>query len=84
MVANETAGPEFVSRPDGGSRHAHYEGSGHDRLLLVMGMSVAVDHSMGFFVTGVGMGKGGDPGGVAGTDAHCAMLAKAAGSSGRM
>ena len=38
---------------------------------------------MGFFVTSVGMGNGADLGGVAGADAHCAMLAKAAGSSGR-
>ena len=52
-------------------------------LLLVMGTSVAADHPMGFFVSSVGMGKGGDLGGVAGADAHCAMLAKAAGSSGQ-
>ena len=52
-------------------------------LLLVMGTSVAADHPMGFFVTSVGMGKGGDLGGVAGADAHCAMLAKAAGRAGK-
>ena len=35
---------------------------------------------MGFFVTSVGMGKGGNLGGLAGADAHCSMLAKAAGA----
>jgi hypothetical protein len=35
---------------------------------------------MSFFVTSVGSGKGADLGGVAGADAHCQMLARAAGS----
>lgn len=35
---------------------------------------------MSFFVTSVGVGKGGDLGGIAGADAHCATLAQAAGS----
>src|SRR4051812_21815826 len=35
---------------------------------------------MGFFVTSVGVGRGGDLGGLAGADAHCTMLAKAAGA----
>jgi len=35
---------------------------------------------MSFFVTGVGPGKGADLGGLEGADAHCAALAKAAGS----
>jgi len=35
---------------------------------------------MTFFVTSVGKGKGADLGGLAGADAHCAALAKAAGS----
>ena len=33
-----------------------------------------------FFVTSVGLGKGGDVGGLAGADAHCQSLAKAEGS----
>jgi hypothetical protein len=36
---------------------------------------------MGFFVTSVGLGKGGDLGGLEGADAHCQSLAEAAGSS---
>jgi hypothetical protein len=35
---------------------------------------------MTFFITSVGKGKGADLGGIAGADAHCAALAKAAGS----
>jgi hypothetical protein len=35
---------------------------------------------MSFFVTSVGLGKGGDLGGIAGADAHCRALAEAAGS----
>ena len=38
---------------------------------------------MSFFVTSVGLGKGGDLGGLAGADAHCQMLAQAAGSTGK-
>ena len=38
---------------------------------------------MTFFVTSVGTGKGGDLGGLAGADAHCTMLAQAAGSTGK-
>jgi len=38
---------------------------------------------MTFFVTSVGIGKGADLGGLAGADAHCAMLAQAAGSTGK-
>ena len=36
---------------------------------------------MSFFVTSVSTGKGGDLGGLAGADAHCQALAKAAGST---
>jgi hypothetical protein len=36
--------------------------------------------NMSFFVTSVGQGKGADLGGLAGADAHCQALAKAAGS----
>jgi hypothetical protein len=35
-----------------------------------------------FFITSVGSGKGANLGGVQGADAHCAMLAKAAGAAG--
>lgn len=38
---------------------------------------------MGFFVTSSGSGKGGDLGGIAGADAHCAALADAVGAGGR-
>jgi hypothetical protein len=37
---------------------------------------------MGFFVTSVGKGDGGNLGGLAGADAHCAALAKASGAPG--
>ena len=36
---------------------------------------------MSFFVTSVGLGKGGDLGGLAGADAHCQELAAAAGAT---
>ncbi|MBT3331329.1 MAG: hypothetical protein HOK21_00375 [Rhodospirillaceae bacterium] len=45
--------------------------------------ALAADHSMGFFVTSVGIGDGGNLGGLAGADAHCLKLATAAGSKGR-
>jgi len=38
---------------------------------------------MSFFVTSVGMGKGGDLGGLAGADRHCQMLAAAVGAGDR-
>jgi hypothetical protein len=38
---------------------------------------------MTFFLTSVGPGKGGDLGGLAGADAHCQALAKAAGAGDR-
>jgi hypothetical protein len=38
---------------------------------------------MTFFVTSVGLGKGGDLGGLAGADAHCQQLAQAAGAGGK-
>lgn len=38
---------------------------------------------MGFFITSVGSGKGGDLGGLAGADAHCQKLAAAAGAGNR-
>lgn len=41
------------------------------------------DTSMSFFITSVGSGNGADLGGLAGADAHCQMLAEAAGSTGK-
>lgn len=38
---------------------------------------------MGFFVTSVGIGQGGDLGGLEGADAHCQALAEAAGAGNR-
>jgi hypothetical protein len=38
---------------------------------------------MTFFVTSVGLGKGGDLGGLTGADAHCQQLAQAAGAGGK-
>jgi hypothetical protein len=38
---------------------------------------------MGFFITSVGSGKGGDLGGLAGADSHCQKLAGAAGAGNR-
>ena len=38
---------------------------------------------MTFFVTSVGVGNGGDLGGLAGADAHCQKLATAAGATGK-
>jgi hypothetical protein len=55
--------------------------------VAVCGLGVSVSttwaqpDAMTFFVTSAGSGKGGDLGGLAGADAHCAALAKAAGSS---
>lgn len=43
--------------------------------------AVAQVDKMSFFVTSKGLGKGADLGGLAGADAHCAALAKAAGSA---
>ncbi|AXI47654.1 hypothetical protein C1J03_17565 [Sulfitobacter sp. SK012] len=53
--------------------------------LLAFGAATASaqDTSMSFFVTSIGSGNGGDLGGLAGADAHCATLAEAAGSSGK-
>ena len=38
---------------------------------------------MGFFVTSVGLGEGGNLGGLQGADSHCQALANAAGAGGR-
>ncbi|MCB1764222.1 MAG: hypothetical protein KDI27_13935 [Gammaproteobacteria bacterium] len=53
--------------------------------LLAAGLlSAAEQRPMGFFVTSVGIGKGGDLGGLAGADAHCTELATAAGAGNRL
>lgn len=54
--------------------------------ILALGMGApaqAQQNAMTFFVTSEGPGKGGDLGGLAGADAHCAKLATAAGSTGK-
>ena len=43
----------------------------------------AQDPPMGFFVTSVGLGDGGNLGGLEGADAHCQSLAEAAGAGDR-
>lgn len=53
-------------------------------LAAISGPALAAgEQPMGFFITSVGIGKGGDLGGVEGADAHCTKLAEAAGSKGR-
>lgn len=44
---------------------------------------VAQDEPLGFFITSVGPGTGGDLGGLAGADAHCQTLAAAVGAGDR-
>lgn len=44
----------------------------------------AEPNPMTFFVTSVGIGNGGDLGGLEGADRHCQTLAEAAGAGGRM
>lgn len=44
----------------------------------------AQGNSLSFFITSASPGKGGDLGGLAGADAHCAALAKAAGAGNRV
>ncbi len=54
--------------------------------LLVVTVSAPVlaqQNSMSFFVTSVGLGKGGDLAGLAGADRHCQQLAERAGAGGR-
>jgi len=49
----------------------------------VTGGPSAPDGGMSFFVTSTGSGRGGNLGGLAGADAHCARLAAAVGSTDR-
>jgi hypothetical protein len=54
--------------------------------LLALGFAApasAQQANMTFFITSEGPGKGGDLGGLAGADAHCARLATAAGTTGK-
>jgi hypothetical protein len=48
--------------------------------IVVTATVQAQQTEMTFFISSVGKGKGADLGGIAGADAHCAALAKAAGS----
>src|SRR5438046_1383313 len=52
-------------------------------LLSVRGSAEAQQSSMGFFITSVGLGRGGDLGGLDGADRHCETLAQAAGAGGK-
>ena len=49
----------------------------------IQGAAAQSAADMSFFVTSVGPGKGGDLGGLAGADAHCASLAASAGAGGK-
>ncbi|HUQ86380.1 MAG TPA: hypothetical protein VM096_02410 [Vicinamibacterales bacterium] len=56
-------------------------------LVLISPASSSVDaqaNNMSFFITSTSPGKGADLGGLAGADAHCAALAKAAGAGNRV
>jgi hypothetical protein len=50
-------------------------------IVAVQGQAGAVNPNMSFFISSVGTGNGGNLGGLAGADAHCAALAKAAGAT---
>ena len=52
-------------------------------LCVAQGRGQQPPRPLGFFVTSAGLGKGGDLGGLAGADAHCAALAKAIGPGAR-
>jgi hypothetical protein len=56
-------------------------------LALIAPSASSVDaqgNSLSFFITSTNPGKGADFGGLAGADAHCAALAKAAGAGNRV
>ena len=50
---------------------------------LTVSKAQAADARTSFFVTSVGVGDGGNLGGLKGADAHCAKLASAAGTNGK-
>jgi hypothetical protein len=52
-------------------------------LLALSGTAYSQDTTTSFFVTSQGSGKGADLGGLTGADAHCTMLAEAAGVTGK-
>ena len=52
-------------------------------LASVSTVNYSQDNSMSFFITSVGSGDGGNLGGLAGADAHCAALATAVGAGGK-
>lgn len=52
-------------------------------LCAAVGVASAQDADMSFFLTSNGPGDGANLGGLEGADAHCAMLAEAAGVSGK-
>src|SRR5436190_21894600 len=52
-------------------------------LLLFSSPVYSQQPAMSFFVTSVGLGKGGDLGGLSGADNHCQGLAQMAGASGK-
>ena len=52
-------------------------------LGLAAGAGAQQQQPMGFFVTSANPGKGADLGGLAGADAHCQSLARAAGAGNR-
>ena len=59
---------------------------GFAAALIAPSVSLRVDaqgNKMSFFITSAGPGKGADLGGLAGADAHCQALAKAAGAGDR-
>jgi hypothetical protein len=57
-------------------------------VLVLLGsttlaLSQPVDSSLSFFITSVGLGKGGNLGGILGADRHCQSLAQAVGAGNR-
>ena len=51
--------------------------------LFIATPALAQQGPMSFFVTSVGLGKGGDLGGLEGADRHCQSLARAVGAGGK-
>lgn len=52
-------------------------------VLTALPAPAGVQQDMSFFITSVGSGQGGNLGGLAGADRHCATLAEAAGVRGK-
>jgi hypothetical protein len=52
-------------------------------LIIAQSQNNDEPPEMGFFITSVGLGNGGNLGGLAGADAHCQALAEAAGAGHR-